>query len=49
MRNLNGSNNNTINNNTTLNNMTIDGLNLNDLKEDYEKLVIEIKKNIDLY
>ena len=47
MRNL--SNNNSINNNSTVNNITLDGLNLNDLKEDYEKLVIEIKKNIDLY
>ena len=47
MRNL--SNNNSINNNSTVNNITLDGLNLNDLKEDYEKLIIEIKKNIDLY
>ena len=37
------------NNNTTLNNISADDLNLNDLKEDYEKLNIEIKKNIDLY
>ena len=36
-------------NNTTFNNMTMDELNLNDLKEDYEKLNSEIKKNINLY
>ena len=42
-------NNNSINNNSTVNNITLDGLNLSDLKEDYEKLIIEIKKNIDLY
>ena len=50
IRNLNNTNNNnTNNNNTTYNNMTIYDLNLNDLKADYEKLNIEIKKNIDLY
>ena len=49
MRSLSNNNSITINNNSTVNNITLDGLNLNDLKEDYEKLVIEIKKNIDLY
>ena len=48
MRNLNNNRRNS-NNNTTLNNISLDGLNLNDLKEDYEKLNIENKKNIDLY
>ena len=37
------------NNNSTLNNMSLDGLNLNTLKEDYNNLNAEIKKNINLY
>ena len=36
-------------NNITLNNMSLDGLNLNTLKEEYDNLNVEIKKNIDLY
>ena len=35
--------------NSTVNNISIYALNLNDLKEDYEKLNVEIKNNIDGY
>ena len=40
--------NNNVGGETSINNSIYD-LNLNDLKEDYEKLNIEIKKNVDLY
>ena len=35
--------------NSTINNISIYDLNLNDLKEDYEKLNLEIKENVDCY
>ena len=35
--------------NSTINNISTYELNLNDLKEDYEKLNLEIKNNVDLY
>ena len=35
--------------NSTINNISIYDLNLNDLKEDYEKLNLEIKNNVDCY
>ena len=35
--------------NSTINNISTYDLNLNDLKEDYQKLIIGIKNNVDLY